>query len=348
MKQHNKQSPSYRIAANKRAVSSVISTVILTSVLLVILVVASFVSLNILSLQMASTEFDQAKSNMLLLDTTVQDVSLRPGAGGYVQFNERTGGIGLINQTDESLSINATDGQTSPQNKTFDNLVQFIYRGGSLASAAVDSSIGYTPLRGNLSFAYVNMSQGLGFLRLEQDNGAKINLDYDRVRIVSTGLIDSQTNLVQISFIHLIMGNTTGSGTVNVQVQNIQTHTTTWQFSTGSILLTVEHKNQQQTISQKNLTIGIVNAISVTNGGSGYTSPPIVTLEGGGGSGATATATVSNGAVTTISVLDGGSGYTSPPIVTLEGGGGTGATATATLAKNVVIFTEIQVRVSIT
>jgi len=249
MKQHNKRSHSHRIAANKRAFSSVISTIIFTSVLLIILVVATFVSMNILNAQMNSTEFEQARSNMLLLDTTVQDVSLRPGAGGYVQFNEREGGIGLINQTADSLSITATAGQTT-NSTSFNGLVQFIYSGGSLASAAVNPSTGYTSLRGNLSYAYVNLTQGLGFLRLEQNNGAKIKLDYDRVRVVSTGLIDSQTNLVQISFIHLIKGATSGSGTVNVQVQNIQTNTTTWQFPSGAISITAQHTTPQQNIIQ--------------------------------------------------------------------------------------------------
>jgi hypothetical protein len=197
---------------------------------------------------MASTEFDMAKSNMLLLDTTVQDVSLRPGAGGYVQFNEREGGIGIYKTTD-NLTISATNGSIT-NSANYTNLVQLVYSGGSLASAAVNPSTGYTSLRGNLSFAYVNMSQGLGFLRLEQNNGAKIKLDYDRVRIVSTGLIDSQTNLVQISFIHLIKGNTAGSGTVNVQVQNIQTNTTTWQFPSGEISITAKHTTQPQNIIQ--------------------------------------------------------------------------------------------------
>jgi hypothetical protein len=249
MIQRNKQTHGYKIAANKRAVATVISTVIITSVLLVILVVASYVSLNILSNQMASTEFDLAKSNMLLLDTTVQDVSLRLGAGGYVQFNERTGGIGLINLTADSLSITATGGGTI-NSMIFNGLVQFTYSGGSLASAAVDPSIGYTPLRGNLSFAYVNMSQGLGFLRLEQNNGAKIKLDYDRVRITSTGLIDSETNLIHVNFIHLIKGETSGSGTVNVQVQNVQSKTATWQFpNTGTVSFTVEHYTSPNPVS---------------------------------------------------------------------------------------------------
>ena len=233
-----------------RGISNVISTIILTGTMLTILLIASFVSLSILSAQLVNTEFEQAKSNMLLLDTTVQDAALRPGAGGYVQFNMREGGIGLLNQTTEALSIYATNGTMgattndtdfTTYSANFNNLFQFVYSGGSLASAAVDSSSGYTSLRGDLSYAYVNMTQGLGFLRLEQDNGAKIKLDYDRVRIVSTGLIDSQTNLVQVNFIHLIKGATSGSGTVNVQVQNIQTNTATWRFPNGTVSFTVEH-----------------------------------------------------------------------------------------------------------
>lgn len=60
---------------------------------------------------------------------------------------------------------------------------------------------------------------------------------------------------------------------------------------------------------------GAVTAITVTDGGAGYLTPPLVTIGGGGGSGATAEATVAGGAVTAITVLTGGSGYTSPPDV---------------------------------
>jgi hypothetical protein len=51
---------------------------------------------------------------------------------------------------------------------------------------------------------------------------------------------------------------------------------------------------------------GAIIAISLTSGGTGYTSPPtIFLLDSGGGTGATATATVSNGAVTAVSVTAG-------------------------------------------
>jgi hypothetical protein len=82
-----------------------------------------------------------------------------------------------------------------------------------------------------------------------------------------------------------------------------------------------------------------VNTITITNGGSGYTTAPTVTFSGGGGSGAVATATISGGRVTAITLnpdvptgaaFTRGS-YTSAPLVTISGGGGTGATATATV-----------------
>ena len=75
-----------------------------------------------------------------------------------------------------------------------------------------------------------------------------------------------------------------------------------------------------------------VKSITITNGGSGYFSGlPTVSITGGGGTGATATATVNGGVVIDIVITNRGSGYTSAPTVTITGGGGTGATGTAVL-----------------
>jgi len=76
--------------------------------------------------------------------------------------------------------------------------------------------------------------------------------------------------------------------------------------------------------------LGTIQSIDVTNGGSGYTVAPTVTIENpASGLGvATATATVTNGAVTSITLTDNGLGYTSIPNVTISGTG-TNATATA-------------------
>jgi hypothetical protein len=60
-----------------------------------------------------------------------------------------------------------------------------------------------------------------------------------------------------------------------------------------------------------------ISDISFTNQGSGYVGNPTVTITGGGGTGASITATVSGGKVTTITLNSGGSGYTSAPTITV-------------------------------
>ena len=77
---------------------------------------------------------------------------------------------------------------------------------------------------------------------------------------------------------------------------------------------------------------GSVTSINVTNGGSGYTTQPIVSIVGGGatsGNQAFATAQITEGTVTGITIVNGGAGYTSVPTISISGGGGTGATAVA-------------------
>jgi hypothetical protein len=74
---------------------------------------------------------------------------------------------------------------------------------------------------------------------------------------------------------------------------------------------------------------GPVIRVNITNPGSGYTSPPTVTIAGGGGSGATATATITGDMVTGVTVTNGGLGYTNQGSITVTFSGG-GATTQAT------------------
>jgi len=97
---------------------------------------------------------------------------------------------------------------------------------------------------------------------------------------------------------------------------------------------------------EKNLDLGQltiepiieIRSISVTNGGSGYTTTPTITISGGDGSGATVQAvTLSSGVITNILLNNKGSGYTAAPTITIsdpDTAGGTTATATATLSTN--------------
>jgi FtsP/CotA-like multicopper oxidase with cupredoxin domain len=78
---------------------------------------------------------------------------------------------------------------------------------------------------------------------------------------------------------------------------------------------------------------GPVGGVTLTNGGTGYTAVPRVNITGGGGTGATATATLSGGAVLRVNVSSSGFGYSSAPVVTFTGGGGASAAATANLGN---------------
>ena len=61
---------------------------------------------------------------------------------------------------------------------------------------------------------------------------------------------------------------------------------------------------------------GKLEAINLVNSGCGYTVAPWITIQGGGGVGAAATAGITTGAVQIVTVTDGGSGYTTNPPVT--------------------------------
>ena len=73
-----------------------------------------------------------------------------------------------------------------------------------------------------------------------------------------------------------------------------------------------------------------IQRLEITNAGSGYITPPTITISGGGGSGAAATCSVGGTqfSVSEIEITGSGRGYTTSPTVTI-GGPGTGVTATA-------------------
>ncbi len=85
------------------------------------------------------------------------------------------------------------------------------------------------------------------------------------------------------------------------------------------------------TTNPKNIT-----KITVTSGGSGYLTPPNVTILDSTGTGAQATAVIGTFRLLDVTVNNGGSGYLTPPTLTVYGGGGSGAQVQAVLTGGVV------------
>jgi hypothetical protein len=76
---------------------------------------------------------------------------------------------------------------------------------------------------------------------------------------------------------------------------------------------------------------GQVVSLTMVNQGTGYTSAPTVSFVSSTGTGAAATATVTDGKITEITITNGGTGYKSAPSVNITGGGGSNAAATASI-----------------
>jgi hypothetical protein len=145
---------------------------------------------------------------------------------------------------------------------------------------------------------------------------------------------------------YFVAFTTAGSGyLINIATGNVnhfapdgtyssQPDVTTWQ---ASRLLIADSKAGYGTFDGSVLVGqgGVSPNITVTNGGSGYSStlPPTVTISGGSGTGATAIAVVTAGTVTSVILTNPGTGYLATDTLSVVFGTtpGTGATATATM-----------------
>lgn len=78
--------------------------------------------------------------------------------------------------------------------------------------------------------------------------------------------------------------------------------------------------------------VGGVVTITVTTGGTGYASAPVVAISGGSGTGASAFAHMAGTLVESVAIFNGGSSYVSVPTISFSGGSGTSAAAVATIA----------------
>jgi len=138
----------HKTTKKSSGISPVISTIIISGTLLIILVIASFVSANVLELQVASTEFEQAKTNMMLLDEVIEDVSLRRGSGGYVQFNQRSGGIGITDDVktikilgpSRRTNVTNSPAATTPTSGGWTNVTGAYGDGSGFAYTSTDSA----------------------------------------------------------------------------------------------------------------------------------------------------------------------------------------------------------------
>lgn len=241
--------------------------------------------------------------------------------------------------------------------KTFRNLLPFaaVLAIAPLAPAAVPSGINYqgrltnasgVPQAGNRTMSLKIYDAATSGTQLYAESIGSVTVDANGVYGFQFGASGTSNTLVTETLATtdgttLTYQKTLSNTPAIAGTASVTDGTYSWNETTG---------NPGSPAAATAITVsGFVVGATVTSGGSGYTSPPTVTITGNG-TGATATATVSSGAVSGITINSTGSGYTTgvtitiapPPapfIVTYSGGAITATYAIAPAAGRTITVT---------
>jgi autotransporter-associated beta strand protein len=166
------------------------------------------------------------------------------------------------------------------------------------------------------AFTPINANGGGGLI-LGRANGA-----------ISNGTVDLLGGTITTPFV----AKGTGSGTFNFNGGTLKANETNTAFLTGLTNAYVYSGGAVLDDGGNTITVGqallaptpssSVSATGLSVSGGGFIDTPLVTITGGGGTGAEAVATIdANGNLTGITITNPGTGYTSAPTFALVGGG---------------------------
>lgn len=190
------------------------------------------------------------------------------------------------------------------------------------ASAQVPSLINYqgrltdsngAAVTGNKNFAISIYDAATGGNLLYQETIGAVTLDANGVYSFQFGSAGSSSTQVTET-----IGTTAGTTlTYSKDLSNtpVVNNSITVTDGTNSWSQSVGNPGAGATATATTIS-GFVIGATITNGGSGYTSAPSVTITGSG-TGAAATATISGGVVTAINITSAGSGYAGGATITI-------------------------------
>jgi fibronectin-binding autotransporter adhesin len=208
---------------------------------------------------------------------------------------------------------------------------------------------------GEVNMGVLNMS-GSSTLTINSGGtvgaGGGLNIGRDNLSNAN-GTVDLNGGTITTPFVVRGSGTTTGTLSASTAVFNfnggtLKANASNTSFMTGLNAAYIYGGGATIDDGGNSITIGQalqaptgdgVSATGLTVSGGGYIDTPVVTISGGGGTGAEAVATINaSGNLTGITITNPGTGYTSAPTFTLVGGGigNTGAVGgTASLVADV-------------
>ena len=174
---------------------------------------------------------------------------------------------------------------------------------GTLQTAGTSTTTYIVPDLPTLTLGSDDVSKSIVGITVSLQNDIEWN-NYNTVQGATTAT-NAATSQYPTNF---TVGTKVLSGTISKYLDDESTSVLTWNSNT-SLRLRVG----------KDVGKGIAS-VTVTSGGSGYSSAPTVSFTGGGGTGGAGTTVLSSGAVQSVTITTAGSGYTSPPTVVFIGG----------------------------
>ena len=218
----------------KKAVSVPISSIIIGSTILTAIFGAVLLSTQLIESQAERVEFEQAKSAFLLFATSFEDVSLKPQSASHTVIHTRAGGLNLVRDIGD-IEIKIINGST--ETVIYSQSVNHLrFLGGRLVT-----------VQGTGSPIVQGFSEPLGHVYVNQSGGAWTVLDYSRARVVRHGSfylytqqgVNEKVNLLEVTFVMLLPGDTFGSGTIRMRAENINVTTTAFRFNGSEVTIEV-------------------------------------------------------------------------------------------------------------
>ena len=197
-------------------------------------------------------------------------------------------------------------GNTSTENTIYTTLGN--YTGGSLQTYADGKFFEFTPM-----FPYANIGQNSLVASTFNETAKRSGNISTKLRMK---LNTTNPNLSPV--VNLNIRPTLNAYYTRINNQPGETITST--NSSGGLVAAVYAYDAN--------AIAANGTIKITNPGTGYDVPPIITISAPDypeGVQATATCTISSGAINSVTITNGGSGYTSAPIITVTKAGSTGS-----------------------
>ncbi len=174
---------------------------------------------------------------------------------------------------------------------------------GTLQTAGTSTTTYIVPDLPTLTLGSDDVSKSIVGITVSLQNDIEWN-NYNTVQGATTAT-NAATSQYPTNF---TVGTKVLSGTISKYLDDESTSVLTWNSNT-SLRLRVG----------KDVGKGIAS-VTVTSGGTGYSSAPTVSFTGGGGTGGAGTTVLSSGAVQSVTITAAGSGYTSNPTVVFNGG----------------------------